>query len=101
MSASEHEPPHPPPAAAPSAVPPVVPPAGFSSPAPAPRNASLPEVVGAVFSSFLGIRKGKAMRKDAVTIRPHQVIAVAVALVAIFVIALFFFVRTIVRSAGL
>lgn len=67
---------------------------------PAPRNATLPEVVGAVFSSFLGIRKGKAMRKDAVTIRPHQVIAVALALVAIFVVALFFFVRTIVRSAG-
>jgi len=71
-----------------------------AAPIPAPRNATLPEVVGAVFSSFLGIRKGKAMRKDAVTIRPHQVIAVAVALVAIFVVALFFFVRTIVRSAG-
>lgn len=71
-----------------------------ASAAPAPRNATLFEVVGAVFSSFLGIRKGKAMRKDAVTIRPQQVIAVAVALVAIFVVALFFFVRTIVRSAG-
>ena len=88
MSASEHEPPHTPPAAAPP------------NPAPAPRNASLLEVVGAVFSSFLGIRKGKAMRKDAVTIRPHQVIAVAIVLVAIFVVSLFFFVRTIVRSAG-
>ena len=40
------------------------------------------------------------MRKDAVTIRPHQVIAVAIVLVAIFVVSLFFFVRTIVRSAG-
>jgi hypothetical protein len=88
MSASEHEPPHAPPSAAPP------------NPAPAPRNASLLEVVGAVFSSFLGIRKGKAMRKDAVTIRPHQVIAVAIVLVAIFVVSLFFFVRTIVRSAG-
>jgi hypothetical protein len=77
--------------------------ASTSAPAdnPVPRNATLLEVAGAVFSSFLGIRKGKAMRKDAVTIRPHQVIAVAVVLVAIFVVALFFFVRTIVRSAGL
>ena len=72
-----------------------------SAEAPAPtRNATTLEVAGAVFSSFLGIRKGAAMRKDAVTIRPHQVIGVAVVLVAIFVVGLFFFVRAIVRSAG-
>ena len=77
------------------------PPAGGAPKAPPPtRNATLLEVVGAVFSSFLGIRKGAAMRKDAVTIRPQQVIAVAVVLVALFVVGLFFFVRAIVRSAG-
>ena len=59
------------------------------------------EVVGAVISSFLGIRKGKAMQRDAVSIKPHQVIAVAVGLVALFVVGLIFFVRMIVRSAGL
>ena len=67
----------------------------------APRNANLLEVTGAVVSSFLGIRKGTAMQRDAVSIKPHQVIAVAVALVALFVLTLIFFVRMIVRSAGL
>ncbi|MEO8752117.1 MAG: DUF2970 domain-containing protein [Casimicrobiaceae bacterium] len=67
---------------------------------PPPRNASIPEVVKAVFSSFLGIRRGQAMRKDAVTIRPHQVIVVAIVLVAIFVVSLIVFVRIIIRAAG-
>jgi Protein of unknown function (DUF2970) len=76
-----------------------------SDPSPAPRdqpprNASIPEVVKAVFSSFLGIRKGQAMRQDAVTIRPHQVIVVAIVLVAIFVVSLIVFVRIIIRVAG-
>ena len=52
-------------------------------PDPPPRDATLREVVGTVFSSFLGIRKGAAMRKDAVKIRPHQVILVGVVLAAI------------------
>ncbi|MFO1325063.1 MAG: DUF2970 domain-containing protein [Burkholderiales bacterium] len=65
-----------------------------------PRNASLLEVVGAVFGSFLGIRKGHAMRKDAVTIRPHQVILVGIVLAALFVVSLLLLVRTIMRSAG-
>ena len=67
---------------------------------PPPRTASIPDVVRAVFSSFLGIRKGQAMRKDAVTIRPHQVIVVAIVLVAIFVVSLIVFVRLIIRAAG-
>jgi hypothetical protein len=67
---------------------------------PAPRNASLWEVVSAVFSSFLGIRTGHAMRKDAVTIRPQQVIVVGVALAAIFVVTLILFVRFVIRMAG-
>ena len=58
------------------------------------------EVARAVFASFLGIRKGQAMRRDAVTIRPHQVILVAVVLVALFVVSLIVIVRLIIRAAG-
>jgi hypothetical protein len=68
--------------------------------APKPRDASLPEVVGAVFSSFLGIRKGKAMQKDAVSIKPHQVVLVGIALAAVFVVSLLLLVRVIIRAAG-
>ncbi len=72
-----------------------------SAPPPAaPRPATLLEVVATVLSSFTGIRKGAAMRKDAVTIRPHQVILVGVALAAVFVVTLVFVVRLIIRSAG-
>lgn len=69
-------------------------------PPPAARNASILQVVPAVFASFLGIRKGRAMQKDAVTIRPHQVILVGLVLLAIFVVTLIFFVRFVIRSAG-
>jgi len=65
-----------------------------------PRQATLREVVATVFSSFLGIRKGAAMRKDAVTVKPHQVILVGVVLAAIFVFTLIFVVRLIIKSAG-
>jgi hypothetical protein len=41
------------------------------------------------------------MHKDAVTIRPHQVVIVGVVSGAIFVAVLLVIVRTIVRSAGL
>ena len=68
--------------------------------APPPRNATLGEVVGIVFSSFLGIRKGKAAQKDAVRVRPVQVILVGVALAAVFVVCLVLVVRTIIRMAG-
>lgn len=64
------------------------------------REATWAEVVPAVLSSFLGIRKGKAMREDAVSIRPHQVIVVGVATAAIFVVCLVLFVRFIIRTAG-
>ena len=63
-------------------------------------NASLRQVVGAVFWSFFGVRKGNSMRQDAVKIRPHQVILVGVALAAVFVFALLLVVRIILRSAG-
>lgn len=68
---------------------------------PAPKaHASLLEVAGAVFWSFFGVRKGKAMRRDAVAIRPHQVIIVGIVLAAIFVATLLIVVRVILRTAG-
>ena len=57
------------------------------------------EVVGAVFWSFFGIRKGDAMRRDAVTIKPHQVIVVGILLAAVLVASLLILVRMITRGA--
>lgn len=56
--------------------------------------------MAAVFWSFFGVRKGNAMRRDAVTIRPHQVIIVGVVFAALFVFGLLALVRVILRSAG-
>ncbi|MCC6194636.1 MAG: DUF2970 domain-containing protein [Burkholderiales bacterium] len=67
---------------------------------PPPRNATLREVVGTVFWSFLGIRKREAMRKDTFAVRPHQVILVGVALAAVLVLTLILLVRLIIRTAG-
>jgi hypothetical protein len=64
-----------------------------------PRKATLVEVVGAVFWSFFGIRKGEAMRRDAITIRPHQVIIIGIAMAALLVAGLLVLVRLIVGSA--
>jgi hypothetical protein len=74
---------------------------GLPDPAPQPRPAKLSEVFGAVFWSFFGVRKGRHMQKDALTIRPHQVVIVGLVCGAIFVAVLLVIVRTIVRSAGL
>jgi hypothetical protein len=67
--------------------------------APPPRRATLMEIVSAVLWSFFGVRKGEAMRRDAVTIRPHQVIIVGILLAAILVAALVVLVRIITSSA--
>lgn len=56
------------------------------------------EVIGAVFWSFFGIRKGDAMRRDAVTIKPHQVIVVGILLAAVLVATLLILVRMITRG---
>ena len=69
-------------------------------PPPPARPATLREVVGAVFWSFFGVRKGNAMRRDAVAIRPHQVIIVGVVLAALLVVLLLTLVRVILRAAG-
>jgi hypothetical protein len=71
-----------------------------ATPPPSPREASLREVVSAVFWSFFGVRKGNAMRRDAVTIRPHQVVIVGVVLAAVIVLSLVGIVRLILRAAG-
>ena len=76
-----------------------IPPPG-SEPNDAPtRHANLWEVVRAVFWSFLGIRRNDAMRRDAVTIRPHQVIIVGVILAALLVLTLLALVRIIIAHA--
>ncbi len=67
---------------------------------PAARRASLLEVAGAVFGSFLGIRRGNAMQRDAVSIKPGQVIVVGIILAAGLVVSLLFLVRFIMRAAG-
>lgn len=67
--------------------------------APQPRNATLREVFTAVFWSFFGVRKGKHMQRDAVTIRPHQVVLVGVAAGLFFVLALVAIVRVVLRFA--
>ena len=81
-------------------------PASPPPPAPAPpdpdrpaRPATLREIVGAVFWSFFGVRKGEAMRRDTVTIKPHQVIIVGILIAAGLVVALLILVRLITRNA--
>ncbi len=78
------------------AVPAVPPPESLPPP---PRRATALEVVSAVFWSFFGIRKGDAMRRDAVSIKPHQVIIVGVLLAAVLVASLLILVRLITRGA--
>ena len=58
------------------------------------------EVLGTVFWSFFGVRKRAAMRKDAVSVKPHQVIMVGIAMAAVFVLVLLLVVRFIIRAAG-
>jgi hypothetical protein len=65
-----------------------------------PPRASLAQVIGAVCWSFFGVRKGRAMDRDAVSIRPWQVILVGVAFAALLVLGLLTLVRIIVRSAS-
>jgi hypothetical protein len=65
-----------------------------------PRDATLGQVVSAVFWSFFGVRKGKAMARDAVTVKPLQVIVIGVVLAAIFVATLLVIVRLILANAS-
>ena len=58
-----------------------------------PRKAGALDVARAVFWSFLGIRKRAAHEKDAVTIRPVQVIIAGIIGAVIFVLTLVTLVR--------
>jgi hypothetical protein len=58
-----------------------------------PRKAGPLDIARAVFWSFLGIRKRAAHEKDAVTIRPVQVIIAGVIGAVIFVLSLVTLVR--------
>src|SRR5512135_1387828 len=69
------------------------------SPTPSKPDASLLQVISAVFWSFLGIRKGNAMRRDLVTIKPHQVVIVGLVFGALFVATLILVVRLIISAA--
>ena len=61
--------------------------------APEPRKAGVLDVAKAVLWSFLGIRKRAAHEKDAVTIRPVQVIVAGIIGAIIFVLSLIALVR--------
>lgn len=63
-----------------------------------PPPASFGQVLRAVFWSFFGVRRGDAMRRDMVTIRPHQVIIVGILIAAAFVATLLVIVRIVTRG---
>lgn len=65
----------------------------------APRQATLWQVAGAVFWSFFGVRRGHSMQRDAVNIKPVQVIIVGIATAALIVVALLLLVRFIISHA--
>jgi hypothetical protein len=62
------------------------------------RPARLFEIVRAVLWSFFGVRKGHAMQRDIVTIKPHQVIVVGILIAAVVVAMLLILVRFITRG---
>jgi hypothetical protein len=59
------------------------------------RKASPFQVFKAVLSAFIGIRKSAAHERDAVTIKPAQVIVAGLIAAAIFVASLILLVRAI------
>ncbi len=66
-------------------------------PRPARRKASLLQVAGAVFWSFLGIRKSKDHDADAANISPVQVIAMGIIGAVLLVTCLILIVRWVTR----
>ncbi len=84
----------PPPPARPS------PPTPPSPPAVPPQSASLLQVVGAVFWSFFGVRKGHHMAADVSSIKPLHVVLVGIGLGVAFVLTLILVVRFVLASAG-
>jgi hypothetical protein len=56
------------------------------------------QVLGAVFSSFLGIRKKASGERDTVTIKPQHVIFAGILCAVLFVLVLVVLVRFITRA---
>jgi hypothetical protein len=77
-----------------------LPDAPSAEPSPAPRQATLLQVAGAVFWSFFGVRKGRHMQQDTVTIKPLHVVIVGLLSGLAFVLALVALVSYITRNAG-
>jgi len=71
-----------------------------SAPSAAPETATMLQVAGAVFWSFFGVRKGRHMLQDTVTIKPLHVIVVGLLSGLAFVLALIALVTFITRNAG-
>ena len=70
------------------------------APSAEPKPATLPQVASAVFWSFFGVRRGRHMQRDAVTVKPMQVVVIGVLLAAVLVFALLALVRIILSNAG-
>jgi hypothetical protein len=66
---------------------------------PEPKPAPLRHVASAVFWSFFGVRKGRHMQRDAVTIKPLHVVLVGLLFALAFVLALIALVSYITRNA--
>ena len=64
------------------------------------RPATFAQVAGAVFWSFFGVRKGRHMQQDTVTIKPLHVVIVGLLSGLAFVLALVVLVTYITRNAG-
>ena len=75
-------------------------PAPAQPPLPEPRPATFAQVASAVFWSFFGVRKGRHMQQDTVTIKPLHVVIVGLLSGLAFVLALVVLVTYITRSAG-
>jgi len=77
------------------------PPSAPDTPAPAkPKQATLLQVASAVFWSFFGVRKGRHMQQDTVTIKPQHVVIVGLVAGLLFVLTLVAIVSVIVKTAG-
>jgi amino acid transporter len=58
---------------------------------------NLRQAFGAVFWSFLGVRKGRDYDEDARNLKPHQVIIVGLVCALIFVLVLYGIVHLVTR----
>ena len=58
---------------------------------------NLRQAFGAVFWSFLGVRKGAHYDEDARNLKPHQVIIVGLVCALVFVLVLFGIVQLVTR----